>query len=503
VTLSNNTRNFILGALPADILTNQETIQGAGEIGSIGSGSMGLVNSGTILANQPTPLLIQTSGSGLTNNGTLQVGSGSTMHVSGGPFTNYAGGILTGGTYSTGGTLQIDELGSTGGEIVTNAANIILNGAGSTFVDAAGMDALANLNANSTAGSGFTVTGGRNFTTAGNFTNKGTLTVGSATSKFIVNGNLTNFSGTTLTGGTYNVAGTLQFNGANIVTNAAAIKLIGNSATIIDQTAKNGLRGFATNSSTGQFTVTGSKSFSDGVAAFSNAGTLSVGKGSSFDLTGSTATYKQTGGTTTVDGTLTAKGGITFSGGSVFGNGGTLAGNTTNSTSTGAFNVGDALMTAGTESITGTYKQGSTGVLNIDIGGTTAGTLFDQLTASGAASLNGTLNLDLINSFVPTLGATFDILNASSVAGTFPTVTGTSINSSEHFTVVYNSNNVTLDVVSGAAAPLGWGRTGPTSATPEPTTLLLLGSGLLLTAQCARRRARGKGGPSPKDLTGC
>jgi len=125
------------------------------------------------------------------------------------------------------------------------------------------------------------------------------------------------------------------------------------------------------------------------------------------------------------------------------------------------------------------------------------------LTASGAASLNGTLNLDLINSFVPTLGATFDILNASSVAGTFPTVTGTSINSSEHFTVVYNSNNVTLDVVSGAAAPLGWGRTGPTSATPEPTTLLLLGSGLLLTAQCARRRARGKGGPSPKDLTGC
>jgi hypothetical protein len=500
VTLSNNTNNFILAQLPADILTNQGTIQGAG---NIGNGGMGLVNSGTILANQSTPLLIQTSSSGLTNNGALQVGSGSTMHISGGPFTNYAGGTLTGGSYITSGTLQIDELGSTGGEIVTNAANIFLNGAASTFVDAAGMNALANLNTNS-IGSSFTLAGGRSFTTAGNFTNKGTLTVGSPTSKFIVNGNLTNFSGTTLTGGTYNIAGTLQFNGANIVTNAATIKLNGSSATIIDQTAKNGLRGFATNSSTGQFTVAGGGTFSDGVAAFSNAGTLSVGAGSSFNLTGGTATYKQTGGTTTVDGTLTAKGGITFSGGSVFGNGGTFVGNTTNSTSSGAFNVGDAVMAAGLQNVTGKYTQGSAGILDIDIGGTTAGSLFDQLTISAAASLNGTLNLDLINGFTPTVGETFDILNASSVGGTFAHVNGLPINGSEHFTVVYNPTNVTLDVVSGAAVRSGGTnilgrRAGPDTPTPEPSTLLLLGTGLLLTAHYARRRGSGKRGQGSTD----
>jgi len=34
------------------------------------------------------------------------------------------------------------------------------------------------------------------------------------------------------------------------------------------------------------------------------------------------------------------------------------------------------------------------------------------------------------------------------VKGTFATVKGTTINSSEQFTVTYNSNNVTLTVVS-------------------------------------------------------
>ena len=51
VTLSNSVDNYIFGAATADTLTNQETIQGAGHIGN---GSMTLVNSGTIDANQST-----------------------------------------------------------------------------------------------------------------------------------------------------------------------------------------------------------------------------------------------------------------------------------------------------------------------------------------------------------------------------------------------------------------------------------------------------------------
>ena len=126
--------------------------------------------------------------------------------MQGGPFTNFASNTLTGGAYNVSGTLEVDQLGSAGGEITTNAANITLNGATSSFVDAGLKNALSALNTNATGGI-FTISGGRNFTTGGNFTNNGTLAIGSSNSTFKVNGNLTNFAGSTLTGGTYNVTG--------------------------------------------------------------------------------------------------------------------------------------------------------------------------------------------------------------------------------------------------------------------------------------------------------
>ncbi len=76
-----------------------------------------------------------------------------------------------------------------------------------------------------------------------------------------------------------------------------------------------------------------------------------------------------------------------------------------------------------------------------------AGTASNQiglLKVTGTAALAGTLNIKLLHNFVPLIGATFQIRTAQSVSGTFGKVNGTSINSSEHLTVTYNSNNVTL-----------------------------------------------------------
>jgi hypothetical protein len=116
--------------------------------------------------------------------------------------------------------------------------------------------------------------------------------------------------------------------------------------------------------------------------------------------------------------------------------------------SSGSVTAGDSLTKAGKLSPS-TYTQNATGSLNIQIGGLTAGTQYSQLAVANGAKLNGTLNIKLINSFVPAIGNTFTIVTGSAVSGTFATVNGLSINSGEHFTIAYNPTNVTLTVVSG------------------------------------------------------
>ncbi|HEV3278907.1 MAG TPA: hypothetical protein VG860_19070, partial [Terriglobia bacterium] len=77
-------------------LVNQETIEGAG---NIGQGNLGVTNSGTIDANvSGQGIGINPGGAGLNNTGTLIVGSGATMDVYN-TLLNLSGTTLTGGVY--------------------------------------------------------------------------------------------------------------------------------------------------------------------------------------------------------------------------------------------------------------------------------------------------------------------------------------------------------------------------------------------------------------------
>jgi fibronectin-binding autotransporter adhesin len=544
VVLSNSASNLITGATSGLTLTTANTIEGAGTISNLG-----IVNTGTIAANQSTPLIILPSSAGLNNKGTLSVSTGDTMQIgtsAGGALLNFAGTTLTGGTYTVSGTLQF---GASGTSLVTDAASISLTGSGAKIIDFGGHSVLTNLATITSAGS-LTLSSGANFTTAGNFTNNGKLTANSGTT-FKVTGTLTNFnssnntltggtytvggklnfaganivtdaanitmngtgeivnstnssngltnlatitsagsftlashanfttlgnltdngrltvnSGSTLTiagtltnfnsstntlaSGTYTVGGTMEFTGANIVNNAANLTITGTSAKILNGTT-NGLANFANN--TGAFTVTGNGSFTTAPSNFTNSGTVTVAKGSTMTVGGNNA-YNQSAGTTTVDGTLTGSAGINVTGGSILG-AGRLGGNVTvgGSGTAPTISAGDTGK-AGLLAITSNYTQLSTATMNSFIGGTTVGTQYSQLQVGGTASLAGALTVTLASGFTPTIGSTFTVLTAATVTGTFSNST-IAINGTEHFNVSYTTTGVVLTVASGVAPQSG------------------------------------------------
>ncbi|MAT44173.1 MAG: hypothetical protein CL609_17715 [Anaerolineaceae bacterium] len=72
--------------------------------------------------------------------------------------------------------------------------------------------------------------------------------------------------------------------------------------------------------------------------------------------------------------------------------------------------------------VTGDYTQTSAGGLEIEIGGTTAETEFDVLVIEGSAAFAGTLNITLLDGFIPAAGDQFEVLNFASYSGDFETV---------------------------------------------------------------------------------
>jgi T5SS/PEP-CTERM-associated repeat protein len=72
--------------------------------------------------------------------------------------------------------------------------------------------------------------------------------------------------------------------------------------------------------------------------------------------------------------------------------------------------------------INGNYTQIAAGKLQIELAGTMLGTNYDQLLVSGGITLDGTLDVSLINAFAPHEGDSFDILDFTSLTGIFSTV---------------------------------------------------------------------------------
>jgi hypothetical protein len=425
VTLSNNVNNYIFGHAGTDILTNQETIQGAG---NIGNAQMGLVNSGTINANASNNLVISVSSSDFNNTGTIEATAG-TLTIQGPGTTfftndNQSTNTLTGGTYIANGH-NIQWAAGSGG-IKTLSANVTEENGGELLNTTNSTHALAGLT--SITPTGALTIGGVTFTDSGSFSNAGSLTLLSGES-FTV-GSLTQISGGSLTAGTYVLDANLDLSGATqtITTNAATLTLAG--GTIENANSTNALAGLATN--TGKLTIGGtSNNVATTAASFSNTGTLTVNAGDSFTA----AKLTQISGTTLSGGTFVLSGNLdlttaginvttnsstlTLEGGTINSNGVnallnlnkntktltlannanfTTAGNFTNSgkltvNSGSTFSVAGTLSNLSSGTLTGgTYTVGGTVQLASANGGITTNAATLTLTGTSAKILDGTSN---------------------------------------------------------------------------------------------------------------
>ncbi len=130
-----------------------------------------------------------------------------------------------------------------------------------------------------------------------------------------------------------------------------------------------------------------------------------------------------------------------------FNNSGTVrkTGGTGTSTWNGVFNQSGTLeIRKGIVSIAGNFSPAAGSAVTIYIGGLLAGTQSGQLQVGGTATLTGTLNVVLTNSFLPVVLNVFPVFTSTSRSGTFATITGDNLGGNLSLIPSYLLGNLNL-----------------------------------------------------------
>ena len=378
-------------------------------------------NDGTVLATQGG---LAFHGNG-THNGTFTATDPGSITFAGGTQTANATSALGGtGTYRfTGANITVD--GTWGGTPVAISAGT------ATFNTSATIPSLTL--------TGGTLSGSGNVTVTGNSTWGGGTMDGTGTTIFDTGATVT-MNGTP----TYTTLSRPLQNLGTIDYSSAAYYLQLDGATLTNDGTFNVLTDvllyaygtsplFQNNGTLRKTAGAGSMQF---YAPLTNAGVVQVGSGTMYFSN----TYTQTAGTTELLNNATLQTAtLNLDGGSLIGNG-TIAGNV----------VSDAVvapgLSAGALTISGSYTQTATGALNVELGGTTAGTGYDQLNVTGAVTLAGDLNVAAINGFLPASGNTFQVLTFGSRPGTtdFTNKNGLNLGSGTNLIPAYSATDLQL-----------------------------------------------------------
>jgi hypothetical protein len=373
----------------------------------------------------------QSSGGNVVITGTLD-NIGKTLAL-----TSFTGSLFS----NNNGTIKGGRLETSGGATLTPANMVTLDGVtlGSNLTVPDGRDVLVrngltldNVNITLTDGSEAFVSPRVRFLDNGTLGGTGEIIFGGSGDSNILSGT----TGFTLTiapnitahgsrGGSVGILGTVINQGTiSSETNAREITVSGTA--VSNQGTLRAING-------GDILLTGT---------FINTGSMNIGaSGSQIRLLSGTI-LQNSGSTTIAGGTLQAAT-VSLQGGTLRGFG-TVSGALVNNA---AITIGGT-NSAGNLQVTGAYTQTAAGTLNSEIAGLTAGTLFDRLQITGAATLAGTLNVSLINNFVPTSGQNFAIVTfGSHGTTTFDTINGLDIGGGLVFNPIYNTTNLTLQAV--------------------------------------------------------
>jgi fibronectin-binding autotransporter adhesin len=386
LTLSNSTANRIYAANAGMTLNNNSTIQGAGQIGLVGS-SLILNNNGTgiIDANQSAGLIM---GGTINNAGLLEATNGAALSL-GGASLNNTGGTIAGS--GTGSTVQLSGTNITGGTLQTGSGGQLLQSGGfSTFNGNVALNGTLNV-ANSsgialnTAGGPMTLTGGAggmvNLNGGANFTDIALNGAGGAVNlnaPVTLSNSAANRIYASSGGMTLNNNATLQGSGQIGVVGAA---LLLNNNSVINANQSAGLL------------VNGTIANTSGLLEATNGGTLTLSgsvnnTGSSISASGANTnlhltnvTITNNGATISVDGagSVGQLSGATINGGSL------QATNGAQFTETGTFST-----LGGTVALNGALNVTNAGGLNLNTGG---GSMALNIGPGGGINLNSTGNL--------------------------------------------------------------------------------------------------------------
>jgi len=137
----------------------------------------------------------------------------------------------------------------------------------------------------------------------------------------------------------------------------------------------------------------------------------------------------------------------------------------------------------GTLTIKGQYAQGFGGTFGVNLAGLNSHGLLAVQGTGVAVKLNGFLTIGLLNGFSPSLGNTFGVLTCTGC-----TMSGSLLGLS--LPTLASGLDWSVRVVDALGTLQLAVVTGPTTSAPEPTTLLLVGSGFVGLAAWRRRQRR-------------